>query len=343
MAEIVLTRQMLRDLDRCERAFVLDMTQPDKNDETFAGVEPTDRNDVRLAIMENALALDEIRPAIVDSGGVSVVEIDSYDPMDRVRRTEALIARGDDTVIVNGSLENDGIVVPVSIMYTTTTSSGEKKWYVYHVTTKNVTGGKAQRFIDDMSTDAVPVVQVVSRVAGKFGAKVEKFAVIGLDGEFRTPYGGEYDEDHVPEAISVVELNYDDILQEANSYNWRSQYEAIMDDIRCHEELWVPDATYSPACGGAYPCQYSCFCRSILPDDSIYKVLPYTPLKGAGNNQERDLLRIAGLPTMSAIMEYLWEGGDLEHIPCSMAPSGEFSMTARSIEYVMAWSRRMRS
>lgn len=320
-----MTKSLITELGRCPRSFVLSLFWHGLDNESLAqkgGVLP-DSGPTYQARRQQILATEHIAAAIADAGGIEQislaqpedescdVEQEQLAMQEKLDATWAVLESGDPAVICDGALEGGDFVVPFSILIV----RDDGLWEVYHQSTKTLdtSGGKgSEKSLNQAYIDAAPLMYVL---ATSYPDMVARFAVIGADKQYMTPYPdpetGEIIVDP-NEAIFCVDLEYDgtrlaDCLGCADPVG---EIASIQSQL-AQNPFWIPDAQMGSQCNAnkVYECPYKMYCTKMREEqcpDHVSFFLPYHDAKKLINN---------GFDTMDKVLELSYIYPTMEDVP----------------------------
>lgn len=313
MQPIAFSKSLLNEFNRCDRAFVMSLNHPKLANEYLLN-HPCGIN----VDTENALAYtrtiledtEDIANLANDTGGIKKIEVNTSDPWEKVRQTEAYLYSGEPVVISDGAVTDGTLVVPFSLACV----RQDGLWDIYHMTSKgfyNQTRG--ERATERMAAEEAGMLM---RVLANIDAPLANLFVVGVNGKFRPPYPdpetGEIrymDRDGI--SIISYDFNNESVMSVAAFIDPTERLERIQWALS-DDPFWIPDAEMGSQCNRFSGCPFSAYCKSLLPQDSIR----FVPFSRAMGSKEKEHLIAAGLDTLSKMADYMMnENPTMENIP----------------------------
>ena len=332
MQRVVLTRQLLNELNRCDRAFVMSLFHHELDNEYLANLGHTDIPKNASREMQRKLIEDseDVRRVANTTGGIRTVVCNTDDMWEKVRETERLLTSGKPIAIFDGALESSYMVIGFSLLVV----REDGKWDVYHMSTKtfyNKAHPTDAAVRNTALTDAAPLLTVLLE---RYRDKVANVWVTGVDWRYNTPYPNpetghiEYNTD---EAILRINIELgDDLASALSACDPRSRIQSIMSRLSS-DPFWIPPATRGSCCNvsekyGNYTCPFKAFCDSQLPANHVRFHLPY---------HDREKCMKNGINTMDKLVELSYTYPTLENIDGD--DGGVYSLSEIALRTMRDW------
>lgn len=341
MQTITLTKGLLTELSRCDRAFIMSLFHHGLDNDSLAHKEglEADSSTVWETRREMMYNLHGIADSIAKARGVTTVDCNDMDIYDKVRKTWNLICSGDTVAIVDGALEGAGLIVGVSLLIV----RDDGMWEVYHQSTKSYdlsTAVSYHKVLTSATADAAPLMYVL---ANAYHEQISKFAVIAANKKYLTPYPDPLTGDisvDPNDAMLSIQLDIFDDLTEYMGNEDPMQHIGELQNALSANPFWIPEPPFSfprdfpqSCCNKPYHCPYYSYCERIAEGEAPTSVSFFLPSRDASN------LKKNGYYTMDEFLELSYEYPTLEDIPGKNG--GTFKISEAGVRELWAYEQHL--
>lgn len=325
MQRIPLRRSLLNELLRCDRSFVMSLYYHNLDDEHLlhhedVEVDAEDVDDRQRALL---LELDHIAEFIDAAGTVTQVECQTNDIWEKVRETQELISQGGPLVIVDGALESDWLIVEFAAMIV----REDGKWEVYHMSPSSFSIENAVDYNETIETALQSAAPLMTVLADKYSDKVARFAVVGPDKRYMTPYPdpktGEITID-ADDALYCfdISIHREDLADHLGTDNPAYLANELQSQVAA-DPTWIPEASTGPQCNKPYACPFKAYCKLNKDPDSVsFYIESYHDCRKLEDN---------GYYLMEDVVELSYIYPTLTNVPCTDDPDKTFDLSEKAL------------
>lgn len=318
MQRIRLTRNLLTELGRCKRSFVLSLLWHGIDNESLSqkGGLQVDDEAIKEVRRQLLYGLEGISNSLASMDNCEPISCSANDMQATLDLTANYLSQPGPLVLVDGLLEGGSYVVPFSVIVV----RPDGMWEVYHQSTKSAGLENLKDFnkaLDTAMSDAAPLMYVLSR---NYSDKVARFAVIAANKSYLTPYPDPITgEVRIDPNEAMYFLDIDPSCDNIGDYLGYNDPEAVVFELQ--QELamnpyYIPEGCMQEQkskCNGAqegYECPFKTYCKIQLEEQMPDSVRLY--LGGVHSNKliKRGINTMTELLELSYIEPTLGEVGD---------------------------------